>query len=574
MELIFYDFEVFKHDWLVVFRSQERETIIVNRQDELEAFYQENKNNVFVGYNSRSYDQYIFKGILAGFNPKEINDFIIVQGKKGWEFSDIFNSIQLYNYDCMPSRYHSLKELEGFFGSDIKESDVDFNIDRKLTNEEITETIEYCRHDVEETIKVFKETINNFNSHCEIIKMFRLPVSSISKTQAQLSAAVLKCRRKQYEDEFDFELVNTLDIKKYSNVVEWFLNPDNRTYQSKLKTTVSGCPHIFGWGGLHGAIDRPVYRKGLIIHIDVQSFYPSIMITYDLLSRSATNKQMYRDIYNKRLALKKAGKKEEQAPYKIILNATYGICKDKYNAAYDPMNANAVCVNGQLLLLDLIEHLENYCELIQSNTDGLIIQIEDSDDAFEKIDDICDEWENRTEMRLSFDFISEIYQKDVNNYLWIDENGSVEVKNKYLTGGINMDNNLQIVREAMINYMVDKIPPEITINKCDDLIKFQRIVKISRKFLYASHGDAVLRGKTFRIFASARKEDPGIFKAKHWVNKDGDEKISNHKISETSEHVFIDNGNVVGKKVNNRLDKQYYIDLAYKRLRDFGIENV
>ena len=137
MELIFYDFEVFKHDWLVVFRSQERETIIVNRQDELEAFYQENKNNVFVGYNSRSYDQYIFKGILAGFNPKEINDFIIVQGKKGWEFSDVFNRIQLYNYDCMPSRYHSLKELEGFFGSDIKESDVDFNIDRKLTNEEI-----------------------------------------------------------------------------------------------------------------------------------------------------------------------------------------------------------------------------------------------------------------------------------------------------------------------------------------------------------------------------------------------------------------------------------------------------
>ena len=84
----------------------------------------------------------------------------------------------------------------------------------------------------------------------------------------------------------------------------------------------------------------------------------------------------------------------------------------------------------------------------------------------------------------------------------------------------------------------------------------------------------MLRGKTFRIFASARKEDPGIFKAKRWVNKDGDEKISNHKISETSEHVFINNGNVVGKKVSDRLDKQYYIDLAYKRLRDFGIENV
>ena len=54
-----------------------------------------------------------------------------------------------------------------------------------------------------------------------------------------------------------------------------------------------------------------------------------------------------------------------QAPLKIILNSTYGAMKDKYNPMYDPRQANNVCVFGQLLLLDLIEHLEGHCDLIQ-----------------------------------------------------------------------------------------------------------------------------------------------------------------------------------------------------------------
>ena len=62
-------------------------------------------------------------------------------------------------------------------------------------------------------------------------------------------------------------------------------------------------------------------------------------------------------------------------PYKKMLNALSGGMKDETNPAYDPRNNNCMCINGQLMLLDLIEHLEVIpgFELIQSNTDGLII---------------------------------------------------------------------------------------------------------------------------------------------------------------------------------------------------------
>ena len=103
------------------------------------------------------------------------------------------------------------------------------------------------------------------------------------------------------------------------------------------------------------------------------------------------------------------------------------------NAAYDPRNNNCMCINGQLMLLDLIEHLEAVpgLELIQSNTDGLIIWIPDTDEAFNMVDDICWEWEQRCSTEqcsilLELDNISEIYQKDVNNYLWVDIDGGVE----------------------------------------------------------------------------------------------------------------------------------------------------
>ena len=79
--MLFYDFEVFKYDWLVVVldMTAEKEHVIINSRDELQALYDAHRADIWVGYNSRHYDQYILKSILCGLNPKEMNDWIIVQ---------------------------------------------------------------------------------------------------------------------------------------------------------------------------------------------------------------------------------------------------------------------------------------------------------------------------------------------------------------------------------------------------------------------------------------------------------------------------------------------------------------
>ena len=105
--MLFYDFEVFKEDWLVVIKDTSTRTThkIVNDPEALKKLYEENKNNIWIGFNSRGYDQFILKGILLGLSPQAINNHIVVNNQGGWSFSRSFNEIQLYNFDIMTDRF-------------------------------------------------------------------------------------------------------------------------------------------------------------------------------------------------------------------------------------------------------------------------------------------------------------------------------------------------------------------------------------------------------------------------------------------------------------------------------------
>ena len=43
------------------------------------------------------------------------------------------------------------------------------------------------------------------------------------------------------------------------------------------------------------------------------------------------------------------------------------------------------------------------------------------------------------------------------------------------------------------------------------------------------------------------------------------------KFAGTSDHMFILNGDINGVKIPDRLNRQWYIDLAYERLKQFGV---
>lgn len=538
-------------------------SVCLNDPEGLKKYYEEHKDDIWVGYNSRSYDQYILKAILLDFDPYDVNCHIIQLNQPGWKFSRDFNKIQLYNFDIMTDMTKGLKQLEGFLGNNIKESSIPFNLNRPLTNEEIVETLKYCKHDVENTMEVFLQRIDDFNSQMALIKAFDLNMKYISMTKPQLSAIILGSRRKYHDDEFDISIPENLKVIKYAEVVEWYKNPYHHDYSKSLEIEIAGVKHTFAWGGLHGAHEK-YNAEGIFLNCDVASLYPSLMIEYGYVSRNVSDKNKYKEIRDTRLRLK-AEKNPMQLPYKLVLNSTYGAMKDKNNSLYDPLMANNVCVAGQLFLLDLIEKIENYCELIQSNTDGLFLKVKDQK-SIDKIKDIAAEWEQRTRLQLEWEVFTKIYQKDVNNYITIHDDGSYKSKGAYLKKLNPLDNDLSIVNKALTEFFTKGISPETTINNCRELKEFQMIGKTSSKYLYAMHGPNRINEKTFRIFASKSPSDGGIFKVKTEGNKP-------EKIANTPEHCYIENDDIKNRRISRKLDKQWYINLAKKRLEDFGIQD-
>lgn len=572
--LNFYDFEVFKHDWMVVVINPvaRDERVIINDADALTALYEEHKREIWVGYNNLHYDQFIFKGILCGFDPKAINDFIIVEGHKGWQYSSLLRKLYMVNYDVFhPRTDRGLKTHEAYLGNDICETTVPFDIDRKLTDAEIAETVKYCRHDVEQTIEVFMQRKSEFDARMDLLKMFNLPLVYLGKTDAQLTAIILGAERpaRPRDDEFDIVPLPCLDLGPYDFIRSWYLDPANQDYSATLDFDIAGCPHKCAWGGLHGAIAQYA-GEGYFINVDVESYYPAEMIAHALLSRNVQDSSKFKGIRDHRIELKHA-KDPRQKALKLVVNGTYGASKDKFNALYDPRQANMVCVNGQLMLIDLMHKLvrDVGAEIIQSNTDGVLIRMPDGFDGgpdafYDRVDDVAYEWEHRTGMGLEFDEFTRVYQKDVNNYVLVAADGSMKTKGAYVKKLGPLDYDLAVVNKALVEFMVHGVPVEDTIAADDDLIDYQRVVKVSGKYKYGVHGHERLTDRCFRVFASTRESDGMIGRVK--AGKAKPEKFGN-----TSEHSFIDNGDVHGKKCPGYLDKSWYIQLAKTRLAQFGV---
>lgn len=556
------------YDWLVVIINPVARTkeVIVNDKDKLIEYYNRHKNEIWIGWNSSRYDKIILKSIILGFNPKTINDYLIHNNYAEWQIDSRLKNIKLLDYDVKFDRNIGLKQVEGFMGNDIEETSVPFNIDRKLTYEELDHTIGYCTHDVEQTMEIFLRREDDFNAHMELIRKIDLPLDCISLTKAKLASVILGSRKRKFYDEWSFFLPDTMRLGKYQFIADWFMDRKNHYDDSKLEADIAGVPHSIGWGGLHGArgnFQHTCCEGEVMVMADVNQMYPFIMVRYGLLSRGARDLERYKTILDTSMRLKKEGKDAEREPFKRISNITYGGMSDEFNGLYDPRNRRLVCIFGQVLLIDLIEKLEDFAELIQSNTDAILIRIKDKD--FDRLDDVVYEWEERTGLTMDFDYYKKMIQKDVNNYIAVREDGTLKRKGLYVKELSELDNDLPIVNEAVVRCLVDGVSPQKTIEECNDFMMFQKIVKLSSKYKYAHHNGKRLEGTVFRVFASRDVTDGQISKMKDFYSK-------KEKFASTPAKCFIDNGEVKGKKVPFKLDRWWYIDLAVKRIEDFGVE--
>ena len=590
-----YDFEVYsKINWFCVtfinYEDRNKEVVIVNDRAKLIEFYNSHKDDIFISYNGRQYDTGIFKGILDGMNVGYVNDKLIKEGKKPFQVVKNAKKYPLNDYDTI-LKDKSLKQLEAFMGDDIRETEVDFNIDRPLTEEEIKQTLYYNHHDVIEVLRVLDYCWDDFEGQLDIIELYGLDMSYFTKTKVQLAVSpkILNAvDQHTLDDEFDIRLPETIQLSdKYKFIPEWYMNPKNWRYKEHLRSednqhnnqlccTVAGIPHVFAWGGCHGADDKESVFEGIILHADVASMYPTTDIEYGLLSRKFKNPDDFKQMRDFRLKLK-SEKNPKNKALKPMINGVYGAGKDRNNPSYDPLMANLTCIFGQMFILDLIDKLEPYCRLLQTNTDGIFVLCE-NEEMKNKVIEITNQVGERLKMEFEIDEYTKLIQKDVNNYIAVKKNGELECKGAMVKFNKPIDNDLPILNDAVRNYLAYDIPVEQTINECEEYIKFQKVIKLSAKYKEIWYGNGVsgkdnkitsingelLKGKVHRVFASKRQSDGSIYKLKIEKGIKSYEQFAN-----TPTHLFIDNEDVHDKSIPEYLDKEYYINEAKKRIDMF-----
>ena len=202
-------------------------------------------------------------------------------------------------------------------------------------------------------------------------------------------------------------------------------------------------------------------------------------------------------------------------------------------------------------------------ERIFANTDGLIVKLHGNE---EEVRAICAEWEQRTGMGLGYDKVNKIIQADVNSYLAVFDNGEIEAKGGYVKNLNSLDNDLPIVNEAIRAYLLHGTPIETTIYGCNELLKFQKVFKLSGKYAFVMHNGKKYHDKCYRVFASKYSRDTYLGKSKG-------EGCTVEKFASCPDHCRIVNDAIKGVARPSWLDVDWYVSLTKKRLNDkFGVD--
>lgn len=266
-----FDFEVTAYDWLVVVKIKQTGEYYSFHNDPigLEKFIAEH-DYIYVGYNNKHYDNYILKGVLHHYIPediKKINDWIIAEGRNGWEypFEDKYLPLPPTSDLIldMPLR-QSLKELEGNMCMDIQESTIDFNIDHPWTKEEFEEMLFYCKHDVDATERLIDERMGYLEAKASVAELIDMSVEkALYSTNAQLAAIYLEAQREEHDDEREFEYPQNLKYELIPNQVVSFFNnindksiSDDKLFNKKLKIDLCDIEWCFGFGGVHASVEN------------------------------------------------------------------------------------------------------------------------------------------------------------------------------------------------------------------------------------------------------------------------------------------------------------------------------
>jgi hypothetical protein len=432
--------------------------------------------------------------------------------------------------------------------------------------------------------KVMKGYVNN---KLAIGKKFGIPEETCYMcTNANLVSKALGARRTSFMDseKIEIELPNKIKQYCYDNLPSKILDKIRNNKES-FEVNIFDNVVSFGNGGIHSVYKNNLYVESdedwILMNIDASSYYPSMLIQFECLSRTVKNPKVFKNIFDERIMLKhKLNKTKEeddaQLANKLVLNTTYGASGNKYLDLYDPYMCSRCCRLGQIFLAALANKLTKSVpslKVIQTNTDGILIYCMRK--HLDKVRELQKEWSEISGINMEEDIVEKIWQRDVNNYLLIKEGGKIKRKGLWLMDtwekpGYFLISPLTayVSQKAVISYLTEGKDIVESVIKCDDIVDFAITCKKGPSFRKVvqkmSDGTEVELFKTNRIYASKDSSKGKLYKCKMYKGE-----LQYNQMPSVPEHCGLINDDLRSYDFNELkkdIDYLYYIKRCYDLL--------
>lgn len=354
-----------------------------------------------------------------------------------------------------------------------------------------------------------------------------------------------------------------------------------RTSKGEFERTLDfyGTTYTIATGGIHTK-DLPRVLKSndeyVYMHFDYTSYYPSIMISYDVCPEHLNKRvfiKMLSYFKDTRVACKHAAKdapcvisgvdnKVAAEALKIVINSIYGKLGSEKFMLYDRLAQLKVTINGQLMTMTLVEELElNGIHVLSANTDGIVLKLPRN--KFDVFTGITTRWNETNRMSADFELYDLVVSRDINNYFDLQTNGKTEFKGaldpKQYLNDLKKGYNMPIVPKAIYNYFINNIPVMDTLRNAKDVLDFCKTQNVGKQFEVITH--KVINN---HIVKETMQRHVRFYVAKHGTIIMKEDSYGNTSRLASGLPVIVIN-KLDDKPISERdIDYNYYYNEAYK----------
>nr|DAG91038.1 MAG TPA: DNA polymerase [Crassvirales sp.] len=612
--VIVYDIEIFPNVFHCTCKDTETNKLyffeISNRKNQLTElvdffFFKNIGDKMFCGYNNKHYDDVIINYLIDFYYKMDSLSYlkicnslfnlssIIVTSEEGdtskfkrWKYAKYFYSMDLLTMLFSSKLRVGLKEMQvTMHYKNVEEYSGDFS--QFLPDSEIDNMIEYNINDVESTTELLNRLKDDVQLRLFIEKEYGIDALSMDSVKFGETLLLKKyCEETRLSEQYVKTLRSPMDYIPLKDVILPFISYKNPKLQDVLKDmksqivyskerkgyekkfVLSNVRYSVGVGGIHSLHTPQIFVPSdneYIGHSDVASMYPSFIIKYKWIPRHLGEEfwQVYSQIYKERIEAKHSGQKLKNLALKLTLNSVTGKMQQETSWMYDPFSVFKIRINGQLILLMLVDRLlELNCKIVQVNTDGVMYIAQKT--QREAVQEAVSEVERLTQLTFESDDYEAFYQYAINDYFGVEKGYSqshdpklIEKKGMFITDP-RLGKGLApaIIPKAVINYFLTKQPTSEYIKSSKNIEDFLMYQRVDKKFKVL-HGDVPIQ-RINRFYASTN--DYSLFK----VDPTG--KVAN---------MLTKSGVTILNKMNNipiegrHLNYQYYISEANKIISEF-----